>query len=83
MVQSPQPEGPCALSSLAMQLVAAAHTLLAQLRDAQSRFVVQPEPTAHCMHEEFTADVQLCAQLPPQSTPVSVPFLYVSVQTGG
>ncbi len=65
-----------------MQFVGAAQTLLEQFSDLQSRFVLHPTPTAHCMHEESSLRVQLCAQLPPQSTPVSVPFLNVSPQAG-
>jgi hypothetical protein len=46
-MHSPQPDGPWLFNSLAMQLVGAAQTLLEQLRDLQSRLVVQPELLAH------------------------------------
>jgi hypothetical protein len=82
VVQSPQPEGPEPFNSLAMQFVGAAQRLLVQLSDLQSRFTPQPVPVAHCIQDASTFEVQPCAQLPPQSGPVSVPFLNVSVQAG-
>src|ERR1700690_214160 len=80
--QSPQPEGPWPFNSLAMQFVGVAQTLLEQLRDLQSRFVVQPKVLAHWAQEASNFFVQLCAQVPPQSGPVSLPFLKVSLQVG-
>jgi hypothetical protein len=75
----PQPDGPWLFNSLPMQLVGAAQALLEQLRDLQSRLVVQPEVLAHWRQEASSLLVQLCAHLPPQSVPVSVPFLVESL----
>ena len=56
--------------------------LLAQLRDWQSRFVPHPRLLLHCRQDPSKVVVQLRAQLPPQSRPVSDPFLKPSPQAG-